>query len=159
MYQWTVFLHVFLAFVFMLMHGVTAAVMLMFRKESSPERSLTFFDLLPTSNLARVITGLMGVTGFLAAFLTTWWRQGWVWASLVVFLIIAWVMYKYGTGYYVMIYEAANRVVEARKTNTDIADSLQKFNQARNAPHPMIVSSVGIGGLAILLWLMRFKPF
>lgn len=159
MYQWTVFLHVFFAFVFMLAHGVSAAVMLSFRKEPDPERSLTLFNILPTITMTRVLTLLIGISGFIAAFLTTWWRQGWVWASFVVFLAISYIMYKYGAGYYGLIYGAANRLIGARKTNTNVAAALKEFDEARNASHPMVVSIVGIAGLAIILWLMRFKPF
>jgi len=35
----------------------------------------------------------------------------------------------------------------------------KEFDEARNAPNALIVSVTGIVGLAILLWLMRFKPF
>jgi len=35
----------------------------------------------------------------------------------------------------------------------------KEFDEARNAPNALIVSVVGLAGLAILLWLMRFKPF
>ena len=106
-----------------------------------------------------VLTVLMGITGFIAAFLTSWWRQGWVWASFVVFLIIFYIMQKYGAGYYGLIQGAALRLIEARKTNTNLAAALKEFEEARNAPHPMVVSVVGIAGLAIILWLMQFKPF
>jgi hypothetical protein len=159
MYQWTVFLHVFFAFAFMLAHGVQAAAMLSFRKEPDPERSLTFFNIVPALTMVRVLTLLMGITGLIAAFLTTWWRQGWVWASFVVFLIISYIMYKYGAGCYGLIYGAANRLIEARRTNTNVEKALKEFDEARNAWHPMFVSVVGIAGLAIILWLMRFKPF
>ena len=159
MYQWIVFLHVFFALTFMLAHGVSVAAMLSFRKEPDPERSLTFFNIVPQPTLIRALTLLMGISGLSAAFLTTWWRQGWVWASFVVFLIIFYIMYRYGGGYFGLIEGAATRLIEARRTNTNVAEALKEFDAARNAPHPMVVSIVGIAGLAIILWLMRFKPF
>jgi len=110
MYQWTVFLHVFFAFTFMLAHGVQAAAMLRFRQEPDPQRSLT-------------------------------------------------IMYKYGPGYYGLIERAATRLIEARKTNTNLADALKEFDEARNTWYSMVVSIVGIAGLASILWLMQFKPF
>lgn len=159
MYQWTVFLHVFLALVFMLAHGVSAAAMLSFRNEPDPERSLTFFNIVPNPTMIRVLTILMGVSGFIAAFLTTWWQQGWVWASFAIYLIISYVMYKYGGGYFGLIEGAATRLIEARKTDANITAALKEFDEARNARHPMVVAIVGLTGLAIILWLMRFKPF
>jgi hypothetical protein len=150
---------VFFGLAFMLAHGVSAAAMLSFPREPDPERSLTFFNIVPQATMIRVLTVLMGISGFIAAFLSSWWRQGWVWASFVVFLIIAYTMYKYGGGYFGLIEGAATRLIEARKTNTNVETAQKEFDEARNARYPMVVSIVGIVGLAIILWLMRFKPF
>jgi hypothetical protein len=133
--------------------------MLGFRNEADPERSLTFFNIVPKINMVRYLTVFMGIPGVIAAFITPWWRQGWVWASLVVFLIISIVMYRYGAGYIGLIQGAAQRLIEARKTNTEVENALKEFEAARHSSYPMLVSVVGIIGLAIILWLMRFKPF
>jgi len=159
MYNWLVFLHIFFAFLFMLAHGVHAAAMLKFRGEADPERSLTFFNIVYDLKYVRYLTVALGVFGFAAVSVAGWWKQGWVWASLAVFFIISWVMFQYGTGYYNLIQGAAERLIEARKTNTNLPTAQKEFDDARNAPHAMIVSIVGIVGLAIILWLMRFKPF
>ena len=88
-----------------------------------------------------------------------WWQKGWVWISAAVFLAITFVMYRYGAGYYTVIETAALRAIEAKKANQDVESALQAYDRARNAPNAMIVSVVGIVGLAVILWLMRFKPF
>ncbi len=159
MYNWLVFLHIFFAFLFMLGHGAHVAAMLKFRGEPDPERSLTFFNIVPNIKFARYLYIALGIFGFAAAFITPWWKQGWTWTSAVVFVITSWVMYKYGAGYYLIIIDAANRLIEAKKTNTELPAAQKGYDDARNAPHAMIVSVVGIIGLAIILWLMRFKPF
>jgi hypothetical protein len=159
MYNWLVFLHVFFAFTFMLAHGVHAAAMLAFRTEKDPEHALTFFNIVPELHMVRILMVLLGLPGLIAAFMTSWWRQGWVWASLIVFLVISYVMYRYGAGYFNLIQGAAERLIEARKTNMGVEPALKEFEEARTARHPIVVSIVGIAGLAIILWLMRFKPF
>jgi len=159
MYQWIVLLHVFLAFLFILVHGVYAAAMLKFRGESDPERSATFFNIVPELTLGRWLIALMGITGFLAAFLSTWWKQGWVWTSFAVFLIVSYIMNRYGAGYYTLMADTTRRLLEARASNTDVDAAQTEFDRARYASHPTIVSVVGIVGLAVILWLMRFKPF
>lgn len=159
MYNWLVLLHILFAFLFLLAHGVHAAAMLKFRGEPDPEISLTFFSNVPDIKYVRYLTVAMGIFGLAAAFITPWWKQGWPWASLVIFLIVSWVMYKYGAGYYGIIFDASNRLIEAKKTNTNLPAAQKEFDDARKAPHAMIVSVVGIVGLAIILWLMRFKPF
>jgi hypothetical protein len=68
-------------------------------------------------------------------------------------------MYKYGAGYYGIISNAARQLIEAKKTDTNLAAAQKEFDEARNAPHAMIVSVTGLVGLAVVLWLMRFKPF
>jgi hypothetical protein len=159
MYNWLVFLHIFFAFLFMLVHGAHAAAMLKFRGEPDPEKSLTFFSNVPDIKYVRYLYVALGVFGFAAAFITPLWKQGWPWASAVIFAIVSWVMYNYGAGYYGIIFNAANRLIEANKTNTDLPAAQKEFEDARNAPHAVIVSVVGIVGLAVILWLMRFKPF
>ena len=159
MYNWLVFLHIFFAFLFMLAHGVHAAAMLKFRGEPDPEKSLTFFSNVPDIKYVRYLYIALGVFGFAAAFITPWWKQGWPWASAVIFGITSWVMYKFGAGYYLIIWNAALRLIEAKKTDMDLPAAQKEFDGARNTPHAMIVSVVGIVGLAIILWLMRFKPF
>jgi len=41
----------------------------------------------------------------------------------------------------------------------DVEGPLKEFEKARTAPHPVVVSVVGLVGLVIILWLMTFKPF
>jgi len=159
MSNWLVFLHILFAFLFMLGHGVHAAAMLKFRGEPDPEKSLTFFSNVPDIKYVRYLYVALGVFGFAAAFITPWWRQGWTWTSAIVFAITSWVMYRYGAGYYGIIFDAANRLIEAKMTGTNLSAAQKVYDEVRNAPHTMIVSVVGIVGLAIILWLMRFKPF
>lgn len=159
MYNWLVFFHIFFAFLFMFAHGVYAAAMLKFRGEPDPERARTFFNIVPELTLSRWLIVLFGVPAFIAAYLAGWLTKGWMWASTAIFLIITFIMVKYGAGYYILISRAMEHVVEAKKTNTNLTEAMKEYDNARNAPHPMIVSIVGIIGLAIILWLMRFKPF
>ena len=159
MYNWLVFLHIFFAFLLMLAHGVHASAMLKFRGEPDPEKSLTFFSNVPDIKYVRFLYVVMGIFGFSAAFTTKWWKLGWTWTSAVVFLMVAYVMVKYGARYYGIIFDAANRLIEAKKTDTNVEAAQKEFDEARFMPHAMIVSVVGIVGLAIILWLMRFKPF
>jgi len=159
MYTWLVYLHIFFSFLFLLAHGVHAAAMLKFPGESDPEQSLTFFNNVPDIKYVRYLYIALGVFGFAAAFISPWWKQGWTWVSALVFVITSWVMYRYGGGYYGIIQEAALNLIEAKKTNTDLSAAQKEFDDARNSPYPRIVSMVGVLGLAVILWLMRFKPF
>lgn len=159
MYNWLVFLHIFFSFLFILGHGAHVAAMLKFRGEADPEQSKTFFNIVPDIKYVRYFTVAMGLFGFVAAFIAGWLNKGWIWVSVIIFIIIWFVMYKYGGGYYGIISNATTHLIEAKKTNTNLTAAQKEFDEARNAPHTTIVYVVGIVGLAIILWLMKFKPF
>jgi hypothetical protein len=76
-----------------------------------------------------------------------------------VFVLLSFVMFRFGAGYYEIMGAAARGAIEARRTNVNAAEAMQEFDKARHSPNPMIVSYAGVAGLAIILWLMRFKPF
>lgn len=159
MYNWLVWLHVLFSLLLMLTHGVHAAAMLAFRKERDPERSLTFFNIVPDIRYVRYVTVLMALPGLAAAFVLPWWKQGWPWASAGIFVVVSVVMYQYGAGYFGLIQEAAEGLIAAQKAGKGIEEARGRFEAARTAPHTLVVSIVGIVGLAAILWLMRFKPF
>jgi len=155
MYRWIVFLHVFSAFVYILAHGVQAAVMLKLRSEADPERSLMLFNALDGTRLQRYTLALVVVTGLIAGFMGRYWGRGWMWTALVLLVVIAVVMRRYGSGYYDLVEGAANRAIAEQKSQA----SLEAFAVARAAWRPVGVTEIGIGGLAAMIWLMMFKPF
>jgi len=160
MYRWIVFLHVFSAFAWLLVHGVYAAVMLKFRGEADPERSLTFFNALPNSmRLGRFLLALVVIIGLIAGFMQTWWKQGWMWAAVALLAVISIVMNRYGAGYFDVIEKAAMRAVEQRKNQSAPPTDPDAFAAARVAWRPIGMTVVGLVGLAVILWLMMFKPF
>jgi hypothetical protein len=61
-------------------------------------------------------------------------------------------MYRYGAGYFGLIEGAAQRLIEARKTNTDVETAQKEFEKARLSSNPMLVSIIGLVGLAVILW-------
>lgn len=155
MYRWVVFLHMLAVFVFLLVHGGAAAVMLRLRSEEDPESGLALFNILPTVGWLRLMLAVVLITGLIPGFMVDWWRQGWMWASLVVLAAIAFVHWRYGSGYLGLFVEAANRAI-GEKSNSS---ALDEFAAARATWHPIGVMVVGVVGLAIILWLMMFKPF
>ena len=67
----------------------------------------------------------------------TWWGQRWIWAALVLVIVMMGVMGAMSRGYH-----------EARQAGGAVA-----------RPNPVGFTVVGAGGLLILLWLMVLKPF
>jgi hypothetical protein len=67
-------------------------------------------------------------------------------------------MRRWGAGYYTLIEEAATRAL-AERYSENAAAALDGFAAARAAWHPIGVTVIGIAGIAVILWLMMFKPF
>lgn len=159
MNEWVVFLHVAAVLAFMLAHGVHVTAMWAMHGEADPERSLTFFNDMPNARVLRALLAAVVGTGVVAGFMGSWWDRGWIWASLLILTAIAGVMWRYGGGFFGLMQEAAEKAVAARTSEPPDSGPQAAFDAARRSWHTVGVSAIGLGGLAIILWLMMFKPF
>lgn len=159
MYSWLVFLHVLTGFAYILTHGVQAGVMWQLRSEAEPERSLVLISAMPRLTVLRIILVLLLATGLITGFMVPWWRQGWMWAAIGVLAIVGILMNRFGNAYFDLLVVSARRAVEDQKNILADSSSLDAFHAARAAWHPWGVTIIGLVGLAVILWLMMFKPF
>lgn len=160
--RWVLFLHLAAVLGFMLAHGVQVTVMWRIRAEPDPEKMEWLFHPMPSTRLLQVLLAAIVLTGGVSAIVAPWWRQWWVWISLALLVAITWVMRRYGGGYFGLIETPTMELIEAAKSGADAAGLAAKraaYDAARLSPHPFIVTVVGLGGLAVILWLMVFKPF
>ena len=161
-YQLVVFLHVVCIFGYLLAHGVSAAVAFALKKERDIQRVRTLLDLSATSHPAR--TYLMWaflIFGITATIQGGWWKFGWVWASLVLVIIIFVLMAVFGSRIYSEARKAAGIRYnikgkwfpsEPAKSDDEVFAILAKAN-------PALLTIIGYGGFAIITWLMTAKPF
>ncbi len=149
-------------FLFLLAHGVSAAVMLRLRGERDPAAVRTLLD------LSRRSMATMGVGfviwffgGILAGFSGNYWTTGryWIWASLLIALAIVIVMTPFGRMY-------LNRVRTAVGVDpqTGLVDPRATFDgaaldRAIDSGRPLLVATLGFGGIVVLAGMMIFKPF
>jgi hypothetical protein len=159
MYLWLVFLRVLTGFAYILAHGVQAGVMWQLRGEAEPERSLVLISAMPRLTLLRIILVLLLATGLITGFMVPWWRQGWMWAAIGVLAIVGFLMNRFGNAYFDLLVVSARRAVEDQKNILADSSSLEAFHATRAAWHPWGVTIIGLVGLAVILWLMMFKPF
>ncbi|MDQ2933708.1 MAG: hypothetical protein M3R49_01795 [Chloroflexota bacterium] len=159
MYQWLIYLHVFAVLCFLLAHGVQAAVMLQLRHATEPEKAFAMFEALSELTLIRVLLGVVVVTGLLAGALGPWWDRAWFWLAIVVLLLITLAMRRWGAGYYTLIENAATAALEERQADPTAKVAMERFAVARASWEPIWMTVIGVGGLAVILWLMIFKPF
>jgi hypothetical protein len=158
MYAWVVFLHVTVIFVFLIQHAAEIFVTYKLREQKGPEGIDATYSFLPNNNSRnlRITYSLIILTGAIAGFMSTWWKQGWMWTALGIMLMIWIVMSRIGARYL----NAVDAITDHAIKNKDEPSILEKFRsdlKARREPEIMTITSV-IGGL-IILWLMMFKPF
>lgn len=158
MISWLLFLHVAAVIAFALGHGVQIWVMWRQRQEADPERNLGFFEVLPSSTPVRVLAAAVLLTGLVQTAALAAWGRGWIWLSIVIFAAIWIAMWRFGGMYYDALETAGARALEARGTAAE-ADAMAAWDRARRGPQPAVLAIVGLGGFAIILWLMMFKPF
>jgi hypothetical protein len=159
MYQWVVFAHVASVLAFMLAHGVHMTAMWAMRGEPDPERMLTFFNDVPTATVLRILLAVVVASGATAGFMGSWWGSGWIWASLILLTVIAVAMWRFGGGFFGLVQEAAEAAVAARSADPSNRGPQAAYDAARHSWHTIGMSVLGIGGVAVILWLMMFKPF
>lgn len=157
--EWLVLAHVAAVLGLMLAHGVHATVMWRFRREPDPEIALAFFNVVPVTTLIRVLLAVVVLTGAAAGFAGNHWGEGWIWTSLVLLVLIAEAMRRFGGGYFGLIQAAAEKAIAARAADPADAAWQVEYDAARLSWHVGGMSTIGVGGLLIILWLMMFKPF
>jgi hypothetical protein len=170
-YPWLVFAHVASVFAFLLAHGVSTGVLFKLRAERKVERIRALLDLSKRSIVwTYAFLVLIGLTGFAAAYIGDWWRQGWVWASAGLLILISLAMGWIGDPYYdrlrVAVGLAEPKGSKGKKdaptrqgSAPDPSEGEEQLDQLLRSPRPLLLALVGIVGLAAILWLMLLKPF
>lgn len=152
MYDFWVFVHLGGVLLFVAGHGASATAGMKLRGERDPARMAALLD---ASASARGSTyagmALLGVGGLAAAFAGHWWSAGWLWASIVLFVLMAGVLVALAIPYYRRLRAA----VAAAADGGDAGD----LARLTASPVPLAILAVGLAGLALILWLMVFKPF
>jgi len=162
MYKWVVFLHILSVFGFLVSHGVSMNMAFALRRERDLERLRALLQLSTTSYTTMYPSLLLIVlTGILAGFQGHWWGKGWIWAALIVLIVVVSAMYPMGS----MVYGAAKNAVGlpsmqgGKAVPSGTSKSLEEIDSILKKANPIALAAVGYGGLAVLAFLMVFKPF
>ncbi|MGE5335040.1 MAG: hypothetical protein ACM3N4_10105 [Nitrososphaerota archaeon] len=165
MYNWIVFVHVLGVFGFLLAHGAAAVVSFKLRGEREVERVRALLDLSRSSTAIGSVSLLITLAaGISLGFMGHWWGQIWIWASLGLLVLIGISMNVLGTRSLNGIRQLvqANGSAAGAKKNTPSSPTVPAEQQLASmlaATHPWAMAITGGGGLALILWLMMFKPF
>ena len=161
-YPWIVYVHVAAAFLFFMGHGASMWTSDQIRRERDPERIRTLLEL-SSRSLGLVYASLVTllVAGIVAGMMGGHFARGWIWAAIVVLVVLIVLMYGLASRYYGRVREAVGlRSYQTPKGAPDPTpvsrEELAALVDTRRADY---IGLIGILGLLILLWLMFFKPF
>ena len=159
---WLIFIHTLAAITFFLAHGTSMAMAFQLRKETDLARIRAMLDLSFVTIPVMFFSFLaMGLTGLIMPFILKLWNRGWIWASIVLMVIVFFQMvfmnekrYKHlrrmvGLPYMI---RGDKFPAEAPASQAEVEAYLKKLK----------VTDLVIVGYVIpmiVLWLMVFKPF
>jgi hypothetical protein len=159
---WIRFLHVAGAFLFVAGHGVSMFVALRVRQERDPARMLGLLDLSGWSlNVTLVGLLVILISGIVSGIVGGWFGRLWLWAAIVLFVVIGGVMTPLAGSYMSRLREALGQRTRNQKPGEPDPvpmpmDAIVVLAQSRQ---PELTLLVGGGGFLVILWLMMFKPF
>lgn len=162
MYQWIVLLHIVGAFLFVISHGASGWVVNVIRRERDVPRIAALVDLSSTSLvLAYIGLLLLLIGGIWAGIYSNWFKFGWIWAALVVFVAVAVAMYLVATPFFKRLRLALGQRVQgmAKDAPDPVRASDEEIVAIAAAAPANVLNVIGFGGLLIILWLMVLKPF
>lgn len=155
-------IHVLGVLLFVLAHGVSAGVLLKMRTERDPATLRTLLDLSRSSLTAALIGFLLWfIAGVVAGFSGNWWTAGqyWIWASLVIAVVITGLMTPMGRIYFGRVRTALGVDPRTGKFDPAFQVDAAALDAALASGQPTVLAAIGIGGLVVLFWLMMAKPF
>ena len=158
---WLRFTHILGGFTFVMAHGVSVFVALKLRSERDPGRVGTLLDLskysLPVSSAA-VIFQLL--TGIAAGFVGGYWGRLWIWASLVILILLFAYMGFRDTRYHDAVRHAVGSIgIYDHKMTEGPPPDPAALAELLDSPRALELAAVGGIGLVALLFLMTLKPF
>lgn len=156
------YLHVVGAFAFVLAHGASVFVSIKLRGEKSLERIRALLDLSSASlNLMYGGFMLLLIAGIADGFIGELWGKGWIWTALIILILTSVFMYYRGSFHYSSLRKAAGLpYMVGSKPQPAVAPlSEAEIATLLNTGRPFELAAVGGLALAVILWLMLFKPF
>jgi hypothetical protein len=163
LYAWILYLHIGSVFAFLLLHGPSAAVSFAVRKTRDPTQIGFLVDLSKVwTRLSSIPLVLTLISGIILGFIGNWWRQGWIWAALILFLTLWMVMNLRGIRkLYGIRWAIGQEYLQGIRPvqGTGIVASRTELDARARAIRPWELTTGGAILLATLLVLMMFKPF
>ncbi len=159
LYPWLVYLHIVGAFLFAFGHGTSAVVSFKVRGELDRARITALLDV---SQLSQgVMYGgfvLLLAGGIAAGIVGQWFGQLWLWAAIAILVVITMTMYAISSPYYGRLRAALGQKDYQQKFGPVGPVSDTELVAMLRSHRPDALAAIGGIGLALIIWLMVFKP-
>jgi hypothetical protein len=132
------------------------------QRERDPERIRALLDLSGTSfALMYGSLLLLILAGIVAGFMGRWWDRGWIWTAIGLFLTIGIGMGIYGQRHYHQLRRLVGLpyMEGSKERPAEEPASQERIEERLTEGRPVVLTIMGFGGFAVILWLMMFKPF
>ena len=161
LYGAVVFVHATTILLFFVAHGTSMAVAFALKRETEPARVRALLDLsrfsLGMPIVVLVVIGLL--TGIVAGFMGGHWGTGWLWISIVLFVLVGGLMTPMATFRLKPIRAAAGMPAETGVPEAPPQENPEELRRLIDAWNPMVPASMGLIGFIVILYLMLVKPF
>lgn len=162
LYQLVVFLHILFVIGFLLAHGVSVIVAFSLKTERDPQKIRFMLDLSAASYpwMTRLMWAFL-LFGIVAAFMGGFQARIWPWLSLALGFVIFVGMAQFGANHY----GTARKLlglrynVKGKWFPPEPAGNIEEVHALLAKVNPVMLTIVGYGGFAVIVWLMRIKPF
>lgn len=150
---------------FVLVHGASALVAMRVRSERERGRIAALLELSSAYQgwgwIALLVVLVSGILGGIAG---GWWTSGqlWLWASVGVFIGVTALMTPIPTAYLNDVRHAVGMPTyndTRKRLEPPPPVSAEELARILASNRPIVGAAIGLAGLAILVWLMMFKPF
>ena len=164
MYHWMVYIHVLATFAFLLTHGVSSVVALRLRHQRDPGLARAWLQLNASGGFVAVFYGsllTLLVSGIVSGFMGDWWGYGWIWLSLALLVGIIVSMFVIGSRNYSRVRQALGMAYFDGRQEHPAGEpaSAEEIDRLLAKAPAITLAIIGFGGVAVILWLMMFKPF
>jgi hypothetical protein len=162
LYGWIVFGHIVGVILSLAAHGVSAVAMFRLRSERDPGRLAAILDLSTGTLMLSSIGLLVAVAlGIIAAIIGGHFEKFWPWASIVIVVVVMGLMTPLAGTPMNRVRKALGMAVFGDKPTDPPRQpgTADELAAALGGIRPALPAAVGIGGIVVLVWLMRMKPF
>lgn len=154
-YKWIVYLHVFSAFVFIGIHGVSMAVLYAVRADVDRMRveALMRFSAWTVAPMYVSLAMVAGTGLWMGFEVNSWFSQAWYWLALSLLVGITALMWFVARPYGKRILAACQIRPSGVPRRSD-----EELAQILGSKRTHVITAIGVVGFAVILGLMVFRP-